>query len=196
MQRIGSFERVSFQQFEADMKSEFGEVFRQRQNGIDDMNMLMNLMFGDKHGFEPMTDEEIRVAYSAIRLPVRATSGSAGYDIRSPFSFLLHVGESIKIPTGLRVKIDDGWWLGCFPRSGLGFKYAARLANTVGVIDGDYYGSKNEGHIMLKLRNEGDANIVINAGDGVAQAIFIPFGITVDDNATGERDGGFGSTGR
>lgn len=178
------------------MKSEFGEVFRQRQNGIDDMNMLMNLMFGDKHGFEPMTDAEIRVAYSAIRLPVRATSGSAGYDIRSPFSFLLRVGESIKIPTGLRVKIDDGWWLGCFPRSGLGFKYAARLANTVGVIDGDYYGSKNEGHIMLKLRNEGDANIVINAGDGVAQAIFIPFGITVDDNAAGERDGGFGSTGR
>ena len=196
MQRIGSFEKVSFQQFEADMKSEFGEVFRQRQNGIDDMNMLMNLMFGDKHGFEPMTDEEIMVAYSAIRLPVRATSGSAGYDIRSPFSFLLRVGESIKIPTGIRVKIDDGWWLGCFPRSGLGFKYAARLANTVGVIDGDYYGSKNEGHIILKLRNEGSDNITINEGDGIAQAIFLPFGITVDDNATGERDGGFGSTGR
>lgn len=178
------------------MKSEFGEVFRQRQNGIDDMNMLMNLMFGDKHGFEPMTDEEIREAYDTAQVPVRATSGSAGYDIRSPFSFMLRPGQSIKIPTGLRVKIDDGWWLGCFPRSGLGFKYTARLANTVGVIDGDYYGSKNEGHIMLKLCNEGDANIVINAGDGIAQAIFIPFGITVDDNATGERDGGFGSTGR
>ena len=80
--------------------------------------------------------------YDSIELPKRATKGSAGYDIRAPHGFLLNAGESIKIPTGLRVHIADGWFLGCMPRSGLGFKYEIRLANTFGVVDSDYINAK------------------------------------------------------
>ena len=60
--------------------------------------------------------------YEGIQLPTRATTGSAGYDFKAPVGFTLEPGESIKIPTGIRVKIANGWMLACFPRSGLGFK--------------------------------------------------------------------------
>ena len=82
-----------------------------------------------------------------VSLPVRATSGSAGYDFVSPISFELAAGESIKVPTGIRVNIREGWWLAIVPRSSLGFKYRMQLDNTVGVVDSDYYHSDNEGHI-------------------------------------------------
>ena len=72
-----------------------------------------------------------------IKLPRRATSGSAGYDIYSPLDFELRTGETIKIPTGLRCRIDMGWVLMIYPRSGLGFKYRLQMNNTVGVIDSD-----------------------------------------------------------
>lgn len=67
-----------------------------------------------------------------VSLPVRATSGSAGYDFVSPISFELAAGESIKVPTGIRVNIREGWWLAIVPRSSLGFKYRMQLDNTVG----------------------------------------------------------------
>lgn len=201
MQNVGKFEKVSFEQFSEAMKAEFGHFFKQRQNGLTDMSWMVSALFNQTTvdralpPFEPMSDDEIRAAYDAVQLPKRATAGSAGYDFRSPFSFTLHSRQSIKIPTGIRVKIDDGWWLACVPRSGLGFKYKFRLANTVGVIDSDYYGSPNEGHIFAKICNEGDEDVNINVGDGIAQAIFVPFGITYDDEATGAREGGLGSTG-
>ena len=72
--------------------------------------------------------------WEGIALPHRATTGSAGYDFKAPFTFELRPGETMKIPTGVRVKIDDGWWLGCLPRSGLGFKFRLQLDNTMGVI--------------------------------------------------------------
>ena len=131
-------------------------------------------------------------------LPQRATSGSAGYDFKSPIHFILQPGQTIKIPTGIRVKIDDGWWLGCLPRSGLGFKYRLQLNNTMGVIDSDYYYSDNEGHIFAKITNDSneDKAIEVKAGDGFMQAIFIPYGITYSDSANGVRNGGMGSTGK
>ena len=101
------------------------------------------------------------------------------------------------IPTGIRSKINDGWVLKIYPRSGLGFKHRVQLDNTVGIIDADYYNSSNEGHIMIKLScdaHDDGHTVSISAGDGFAQGIFLQFGITVDDNAVGERDGGFGST--
>ena len=134
--------------------------------------------------------------YDALKLPVRATAGSAGYDLPSPLDFALKPGETIKLPTGLRARIAPGWVLLLFPRSGLGFKYRVQLNNTVGVIDSDYFGAANEGHIFLKLTNAGDRPISVRAGDGVAQGVFVPFGITVDDAADGVRTGGFGSTDR
>ena len=99
---------------------------------------------------------------------------------------------------GIRAIISSGWWLAVIPKSGLGFKYRLQLDNTVGDIDSDYSGSSNEGHIFVKLTNDSKngKRVNIKAGDGIAQGIFLPFGITYDDDATGVRDGGFGSTGR
>jgi len=131
-----------------------------------------------------------------IRLPRRATSGSAGYDFFSPADFTLRPGETLLLPTGVRARIDEGWVLKMYPRSGLGFKYRLQLNNTVGVIDSDYFGAKNEGHIMLKLTNDSNEGRVveIRAGDAVAQGVFVEYGITVDDDCGGVREGGFGST--
>ena len=133
---------------------------------------------------------------SEIRLPRRATAGSAGYDFFAPAGFTLNPGETILLPTGVRARMEVGWVLMLFPRSGLGFKYRLQLNNTVGVIDQDYFGAKNEGHIMLKLTNDSNEGktLTIRAGEAVAQGVFMPFGITVDDDASAVREGGFGST--
>ena len=128
-------------------------------------------------------------------LPRRATAGSAGYDFFSPLGFSLAPGSCVRIPTGVRARIDDGWVLMLFPRSGLGFKYRLQLNNTVGVVDADYFGARNEGHIFIKLTNAGDRTVSVGAGEAFAQGIFLPFGLTDDDDARGERTGGFGSTG-
>ena len=129
-----------------------------------------------------------------IELPQRATKGSAGYDFYSPLSFVLEPGETIKIPTGIRCGMDNDWVLMLFPRSGLGFKYRIRLENTVGIIDSDYFYSDNEGHIMVKITNEGVKTMKVAKGDGFCQGIFLPYGITEDDKTEGTRNGGFGST--
>ena len=94
--------------------------------------------------------------------------------------------------------MDEGWVLKIYPRSGLGFKYRLQLNNTVGIIDSDYYYSDNEGHIMIKITNDSKdgKTVEIRAGEGFAQGIFVEYGITYDDEANEERNGGFGSTTR
>lgn len=136
--------------------------------------------------------------YDTIKLPCRATSGSAGYDFYSTADIELKPGETVKIPTGIRARIDDGWVLKIYPRSGLGFKYRLQLNNTVGIIDSDYYNSDNEGHIFIKMTNDSNENktVSLKTGDGFAQGIFLEYGITEDDETTSVRNGGFGSTGR
>ena len=132
--------------------------------------------------------------YNDIVLPKRATAGSAGYDFFSPKEYYVSMGETVKIPTGIRVKIDEGWVLKIYPRSSLGFKYRLRLDNTVGIIDSDYFFADNEGHIFIKMTNCGDKPLLIEKGKAFAQGVFVEFGITVDDDATTLRTGGFGST--
>lgn len=132
--------------------------------------------------------------YDGIVLPKRATSGSAGYDFFAPESFSLSPNQTIKIATGIRVKIEEGWVLKIYPRSSLGFKYRLRLDNTVGIIDSDYYFAENEGHIFIKITNCGDKDLVIEQGKAFAQGIFVEYGITVDDHCDSIRTGGFGST--
>lgn len=173
MNRVGEFEKVSFNQYFADMGEFYPEAHK---------DMVLK--------------KRIEAGWENIQLPTRATYGSAGYDFKAPFSFDLAAGESIKIPTGIRVIIEDGWWLGCLPRSGLGFKYRFQLDNTMGVIDADYYYSDNEGHIFAKITNDNHLgkSVHIEAGDSFMQAIFIPYGITYSDKATGIRNGGMGST--
>jgi len=133
--------------------------------------------------------------YQDIRMPRRATVGSAGYDIFAPFGFSLEPEGSVLVPTGLRALIDQGWVLQLYPRSSYGFKYRLRLDNTVGIIDADYSQAANQGHIMIRMTN-GPRPLTVQAGDAIAQGIFVPFGITYDDQAVAIRHGGFGSTGR
>lgn len=142
------------------------------------------------------TNLGLQAAYEDIVLPQRATTGSAGYDFYAPMDIVLKPGEELTVPTGIRAKMQEGWVLMCCPRSGLGFKFRMQLNNTVGIIDSDYYHAKNEGHIMARIFNDSrsDKVIEIKAGQAFVQGIFLPFGITEDDAAEGQREGGFGST--
>ena len=167
--RIAQFHKVSFGQFKEGYQDVFGSGTR---------------------------DDEIQMVYDRIRLPCRATSGSAGYDFYAPEEITLKPGETVKIPTGIRVEMEDDWVLKCYPRSGLGFKYRLQLNNTVGIIDSDYFYSDNEGHIFVKLTNDSreGKTVRIEAGTGFMQGIFVEYGITVDDDVTAVRNGGLGST--
>ena len=140
--------------------------------------------------------EEIKAMYNELQLPKRATVGSAGYDFFAPFDITLEPGQTVKIPTGIRAKMEDGWVLKLYPRSGLGFKFRLQLNNTVGIIDSDYYYSSNEGHIFAKITNDSNENRVVSIkkNTGFIQGIFLEYGITYDDEVAEIRDGGFGST--
>ena len=126
----------------------------------------------------------------------RATAGSAGYDFTAPAETVIPAGGSALIPTGIRAEMETGWVLMLFPRSSLGFKYGIRLSNTAGIIDSDYAFAKNEGHIMVKLRNPSGAPVVIGKGERFCQGVFLPYGTAEEDGEFAEREGGFGSTGR
>ena len=169
--QVAKFQKVSYEQFKKDM--------------IDAL------------WFDKSTDENrILESYNFVTLPTRATVGSAGYDFVSPVKFTLQPGQTVKIPTGIRVKLLSDWVMKIYPRSGLGFKYKLKLDNTVGIIDSDYFYSDNEGHIMIKITNHSsDGKILkIETGDRFSQGIFVEYGITVDDDVKAIRDGGFGST--
>ncbi len=133
--------------------------------------------------------------YEDIKLPVRSTAHSAGYDFISPFAFTLNPGETIKVPSGIKVAMNSDEYLAILVRSSMGFKYNIRLCNQVGIIDSDYYNNPdNEGHMFIALKNEGEKVFVVEKGDKYAQGIFQKFLLTDDDEATGDRTGGFGST--
>lgn len=168
MKRIAKFHKVSEEQFLSVMKEEFPQF----------------------------KEDRVREIYDLIKLPKRATKDSAGYDFYAPFAFTLKPGQTIKIPTGIRAEMDEGWVLKLYPRSGLGFKYRMQLNNTVGIIDGDYFYSDNEGHIMIKITNDSKELRALEVSTGMAfiQGIFLEYGITMDDDADGIRNGGFGST--
>lgn len=172
MDRIAKFEKVSKERFISDFLKIFGNI-------------------------EGMNEERAAELYDGIRLPRRATAGSAGYDIAVPADITLKPGESIKIPTGIRVRMREDYCLFIMPRSGLGSKFRFQLNNTTGVIDSDYYNSDNEGHIFVPMINDGreGKEVVLKAGDAFVQGIFSSYGITEDDDAAAERNGGFGSTG-
>ncbi len=167
MERVAEFEKVSLTEFQTAWKNNF-----------------------------LTSDDEVKAIYDSIKLPCRATRGSAGYDFFAPVEITLKPKENILLPTGIRVKIEEGWFLGVVPKSGLGFKYRLQLDNTIGVIDSDYYYSDNEGHIFAKLTNDSNQDKIINvkAGSSICQGIFLPYGITMSDCVTEKRNGGLGST--
>lgn len=144
--------------------------------------------------FDQQTAKEL---YDEIKLPKRATVGSAGYDFFLPYDIIVYKNDFKMFPTGIRCNIKDGWVLTCYPRSGYGFKYGISLANTVGVIDSDYYNADNEGHIFVKLVSQSVLAtnfLYLKKGTAFMQGIFLPYGVTEDDNVTEQRTGGFGST--
>ncbi len=172
MNRVAKFSKVSFEQFYNDFCDTFFD------------------------NCDKPSKECVKGIYDEIKVPTRATVGSAGYDFYAPIDMSLVPGVEMKVPTGIRVEIDPGWWLACMPKSGLGFKYRLQLNNTVGVIDSDYFHSDNEGHIFAKVINDSrqDKNVFITKGDSFIQGILLPYGISYDDAADGIRNGGFGST--
>ena len=139
-------------------------------------------------------EAEIRKYYDDIKLPQRATDGSAGYDFHMPFPALFNSVVPAMIPSGIGVRLDHGTFLMCVPRSGLGFKYGMQLRNSVGVIDEDYSSAANEGHIMAKITTQ--EAFKLDKGDRFMQGIIVPyFTVENDEPITSKRTGGFGSTG-
>lgn len=140
---------------------------------------------------------DINIGYEQIKLPKRATKGSAGYDIFSVKDFELRPRQTILLPTGIKAQLNFDKYLLIVPRSGQGFKFKVQLYNTCGIIDSDYYNNeKNEGHIWVKLYNDSPEGntLVIKQGDAICQGIISHYFLVDDDNAERERDGGFGST--
>jgi dUTP pyrophosphatase len=177
--RIASFEKVSFE--------EFSRAVHNIEPFADNITVY--------NYFPHNTEAYIWKLYENIILPTRSTSGSAGYDFFSAVPFAISPNMTSVIPTGIRCKINDGWFLAIYPRSGLGFKHGMRLLNTTGIIDSDYYYADNEGHIMIKAVTERDI-VEIKEGERFCQGIFLPYGLTIYDYADEKRTGGLGSTGK
>lgn len=139
-----------------------------------------------------------RAIYNMIKLPKRATTGSAGYDIFAPFDIEIPPKGTVKVPTGIRVLLDDDKFLAIYPRSGLGFKYKMQMWNTIPVIDADYSGSDNEGHIWVKFYNDSPdgKTITIKQGEAMCQGVIQQYFKTINDETEGIRNGGIGSTTR
>lgn len=143
-------------------------------------------------------DFEISKVYNEVlTTPVRSSEGSAGHDFILTEDISLEPGETVKILTGIRAEIAEGWVLLLAPRSGLGSKFRMQLNNTIGVIDSDYFEADNEGHIMATITNDSNEGkkLTLKAGDRFMQGFFVPYGITEDDVPLGKRTGGYGSSG-
>lgn len=142
-----------------------------------------------QRGFEQVT------GYDEAIIPVRGTSGSAGYDFCSYEEVTIEPNQTVMVKTGIKAYMLDDEVLQIYPRSSLGVKKHLRLANSVGIIDSDYYNNENnEGHILIPLFNFGQELVVIAKGERVAQGIFSKYLITDTDQVSAKRSGGFGST--
>lgn len=133
-----------------------------------------------------------------IHLPKRSTMYSAGYDIEAAEDIVIPMyqpGQKLTlIPTGLKAYCQPDEWIMLVNRSS-GPKKGYVLPNSIGVVDFDYYGNeKNDGHFYFQYFNVSDHDLEVKKGDVIGQAIFQKYFLTDDDEATGIRNGGFGST--
>ncbi len=134
-----------------------------------------------------------------INLPIRKTKYSAGYDVEAAEdtvipSFKKGINPTL-VKTGIKAYMQDDEMLLLYNRSSNPKKKGLILANSVGVVDKDYYGNPdNDGHIMFAFYNIKEEDVLIKKGEAIGQAIFQKFLTTDDDAAEGERIGGFGST--
>jgi deoxyuridine 5'-triphosphate nucleotidohydrolase len=133
-----------------------------------------------------------------IELPRRATSGSAGLDLRACLDapLTLEPGKAELVPTGIAIHLaDPGLAAMLLPRSGLGHKHGIVLGNLVGLIDSDY-----QGQVMVSVWNRGVRAYTIQPGERIAQMVVVPvvqveFDVVEDFEASARGAGGFGSTG-
>ncbi len=137
-----------------------------------------------------------KIVYDEYELPYRSSISSCGYDFIATCNYVIKPGEIIKIPTGYKFKCNEDEFLMIVVRSSMGFKYNIRMCNQVGIIDSDYYNNiDNEGHMWIKLQNEGDKDYVVKKGDAICQGVFTKY-LVVDDEVEMKaiRKGGLGST--
>ena len=129
-------------------------------------------------------------------LPKRETAHAAGYDLKVAERTVIAPKEIKLVPTGVKVYMQPGEVLYLYDRSSNPRKKGLVLINSVGVIEGDYYGNPgNEGHIFAQMQNITDQEVVLEEEDRIVQAVFSPFLLADNDEADGVRTGGFGSTG-
>ncbi|MGT2935636.1 dUTP diphosphatase [Streptococcus castoreus] len=130
-------------------------------------------------------------------LPKRETAHAAGYDLSVAKEMTIAAGEIALVPTGVKAYMQAGEVLYLYDRSSNPRKKGLILINSVGVIDGDYYGNEiNEGHIFAQMKNMTDQTVTLTVGERIVQGVFMPFLMADGDQASGKRTGGFGSTGR
>ena len=133
--------------------------------------------------------------YPEATIPYRSTAGSAGYDFECAEYTIIPPRKIVLIPTGIKAQIDDGYYLQLALRSSTPKKKGLMLANSIGIIDQDYYNNPdNEGHIMFQVYNFTDYSVMIDVGERIGQGVFLKYYTTDNDTASGERKGGFGST--
>ena len=142
--------------------------------------------------------KNIDTKYEDIIIPKRSTKFSAGYDFYMTYDLTVKKNEVVLIPTGIKVMLNSDEFLGIYIRSSLGFKYNLRMCNQVGIVDSDYYNNpSNEGHIFVKLKNEGDNDIILKKYDRYVQGIIQKYYIVDNENEIEDiRVGGIGSSGR
>lgn len=120
--------------------------------------------------------------YNEFKLPQRDSDQTAGYDIYLLEDLEIEPNEIKKIPTGIKCYFEKDEVLLLIVRSGTGFRYNIRLCNQVGVVDCDYYNNKdNEGHIWIKIQNEGNKKVTIEKGESIVQGIFMKYLTTKSD---------------
>jgi dUTP pyrophosphatase len=146
-------------------------------------------------GFEIVTSWQER----GVRVPVRKTAASAGYDFEAGEAMVIEPGQQVMVPTGIKAYMQPDEVLTIHIRSSMAVKHQLVLVNSVGVVDADYYDNEdNEGHIYIALWNRGSEAFAIRKGDRIAQGIFSKY-LTADEDQAGQgavRQGGFGSTGK
>ena len=134
-----------------------------------------------------------------IHLPVRKTKYAAGYDIEAAMDTVIPSFKKGMVPTlvstGIKAYMKDDEVLYLYNRSSNPKKKGLILANSVGVVDSDYYGNiDNDGHIMFAFFNVKDEDIVVKKGEAIGQGVFAKYLLTDDDSVENVRTGGFGST--
>ena len=133
--------------------------------------------------------------YPNATLPFRATEHSAGYDFCASEGVYVRSHSISLIPTGIKCQLEPEYYLQLALRSSTPKKKGLMLANGIGIIDADYYNNPdNEGHIMFQVYNFTDSTVEIEEGERIGQGVILTYFTTDDDNASGTRSGGFGST--